>query len=146
MHKDISEIRCLTVNVVQLAMKLTSKAEKSLDIPKYPIILDVCQSEVITHFLRLRRKMSKSSPFTLAGSISGICLSFESLITIIKVQLGNMKLTLNDLDKVRLSSIVIVLPYPSLKTFDKTFTNLFEKYRSTNDPSDEKLNQDEEKI
>jgi hypothetical protein len=42
--------------------------------------------------------MWKSSNYVFAGNISGLCLSLESLMKIVKIQLGNMRLSLNDLD------------------------------------------------
>jgi hypothetical protein len=77
-HKDVNEIRLVTVNTTQLTNQLISKAEKSLNIPKYSVILDVNPSEVITHFLRLRQKRWKSSTFIFARSISGLCLDMGS--------------------------------------------------------------------
>jgi hypothetical protein len=134
-HKNLEDIR------------LTKKENISSDIPKYSIILDVCPAEVIVHFLRLRRKIWKDSTFIFAGSISGLCLTLQSLIKIVSIQLKLMKLSLEDLELVRCSSFMIInLSSSQMKSFDKTSEILFRKYQKEDKLSEESLKQKEQEV
>jgi hypothetical protein len=88
----------------------------------------------MSHFLRLRKKLWKSSDFEFAGSISGVALTSESLLKIVSIQLGNIGLSKEDLDSIKggcnLSTNLIFDPKP----FDKTSNILFQKYSMENKP------------
>jgi hypothetical protein len=127
-HLDWEGIRTLKVENVHTCIKEIRKEGRSSYIPRYQVILDLCPIEVITHFLRLRKKLWKTSDFIFAGSVSGIVLTSESLFKIVSIQLGNMGLSEEDLNSIRgtynLSTNITSTPKP----FDKTSNILFWKY------------------
>jgi hypothetical protein len=126
-HLNWESIRMLRVEDVHTCIKELRKEGRSC-IPQYQIILDLCPIEVISHSLRLRKKLWKFSNFVFAGSISGITLTSESLLKIVSIQLGNMGLSEEDLDSIKgmcnLSTNMVFDPKP----FDKTSNILFWKY------------------
>jgi hypothetical protein len=99
-HLDWESIRVLKEEHVHSCIKELQKEGRSSNIPQYQIILDLCPIGVISHFLRLRKKLWKSSEFVFAGSISGVPLTSESLNKIVSIQLRNMGLLREDLDSI----------------------------------------------
>jgi hypothetical protein len=126
-HLDLESIRTLKVEDVQTCIDLARRENRASCIPQYQVILDLCPIEVITHFLKLRKKIWKD--FIFAGSISCIPLTSESLSKIISIQLEKMSLLEEDLNLIRgaLSLSTEILSSP--KSFDKTSNILFRKYR-----------------
>jgi hypothetical protein len=124
----------LKVEDVHSCIKELKKEGRSSYIPRYQIILNLCLIEVISHFLRLRRKLWKSSNFVFAGSLSGVTLTSESLLKIESIQLGNIGLSKEDLDSIKgacnLSTNLVFDPKP----FDKASNILFWKYSIDNKP------------
>jgi hypothetical protein len=131
-HKNLEDIRRLTVEDVQTCINLAKKEDKSSCIPQYQIILDVCPIEVIIHFLQLRKRMWKTSTFVFARSVSGIPLTSESLFKVISIQLKGMGLAWDDLELVRCSSNLTKDTPTAPKSFDKTSNILFRKYHLEN--------------
>jgi hypothetical protein len=90
--------------------------------------------EVISHFLRLRKKLWKSPEFVFAGSVSGVTLTSESLLKIVSIQLGNIDLSEEDLDSIKdvcnLATNLVFDPKP----FDKASNILFWRYSVENKP------------
>jgi hypothetical protein len=129
---DWESIRTLKEEDIYNCIKELTKEGRSSYISQYQIILDLCPIEVISHFLRLRKKLWKSSNFVFAGSISGVSLTSESLNKIVSIQLGNIELSKEDLDSIKgacvLSTNLVVDPKP----FDKTSNILFWKYSIEN--------------
>jgi hypothetical protein len=122
----------LKEEVVHTCIKELKKEGRSSYIPQYQIILDLCPIEVTSHFLRLRKKLWKSSNFIFAGSISGVALTSESLNKIVSIQLGNIGLSKEDLDSIKGACILSTNLVFNPKPFDKTSNILFWKYSREN--------------
>jgi hypothetical protein len=88
----------LKVKDVHISIKELKKEGRPSYIPRYQIILYLCPIEVISHFLRLRRKLWKSSDFVLTGSLSGVTLTSESFLKIVSIQLENIGLSKDGLN------------------------------------------------
>jgi hypothetical protein len=119
-HLDWENIRSLKEENILSCIKELKKEGRSSYIPQYQIILDLCPIEVISHFLRLRKKLWKSSDFIFAGSVSGIPLTSESLNKIVSIQLRNIGLSKVDLDSIKGACILSTNLTIDPKPFDKT--------------------------
>jgi hypothetical protein len=128
-HLDLESIRTLKVEEVHTCINLSRREDRASCIPQYQVILDLCPIEVITHFLKLRKKIWKTSDFIFAGSVSCIPLTSESLSKIISIQLGKMNLSEEDLNLIRGAFSLSTEILPSPKSFNKTSNILFRKYR-----------------
>jgi hypothetical protein len=118
-HLDWESIRSLKEENILSCIKELKKEGRSSYVPQYQIILDLCPIEVISHFLRLRKKLWKSSDSIFAGIVSGVTLTSESLNKIVSIQLRNIGLSKEDLDLIKgacfLSTNLTIDPKP----FDK---------------------------
>jgi hypothetical protein len=129
---DWENIRFLKEENILSCIKELKKEGRSSYIPQYQDILDLCPIEVISHFLRLRKKLWRSSNFIFAGSVSGVPLTSESLDKIVSIQLGNIGLSKEDLDLIKVACILSTNLTIDPKPFDKTSNKLFSKYNIEN--------------
>jgi hypothetical protein len=129
-HLDWEDIRTIKTSFVHDCIKQFIEGGRSSYIPQYQIILDVCPITVISHFLRLRKKLWKHSDFIFAGSISGLPLISESLNKIVSIQLRNIGLSKEDLDSVKGECKLLTNLIMDPKPFDKTSNMLFSKYNT----------------